>query len=139
MLSDEDVYYNRASFTWALPDVDRFPRAGFRVERYRGEELEQTYVYDNAFASSVAETELKQNTEYNYRVTAFEQVDSVMSAVACYTVSFKYEPLTVHTLEGHFWYFIVAVLGLAIVLAGIIVLYVYYFDLKKKHRRRKGN
>ena len=134
--SEEDIYYNRAAFSWALPDAEAFPRAGFRVERYCGEVLEQTYIYDNAYASSLSETTLKQNTEYTYRVTAYEEVDSVLNAVACYRVAFQYRPLTIRTLQGHFWYFIVAMIVLLAVLAAVILGYVYYYDIKKKLKKR---
>ena len=134
--SEEDIYYNRAAFSWTLPDAEAFPRAGFRVERYCGEVLEQTYIYDNAYASSLSETTLKQNTEYTYRVTAYEEVDSVLNAVACYRVAFQYRPLTIRTLQGHFWYFIVAMIVLLAVLAAVILGYVYYYDIKKKLKKR---
>ena len=135
--AEDDIYYNRVAFSWALPDATEYPRAGFRVECYCGEVLEQTYVYDNAYASSVSENQLHQNTEDRYEVTAYEQVDNVMSAVACYTVAFQYEPLVVRTLEGHFWYFIVAVIVLAIVIAAVIIIYVNYFDIKRALRGKK--
>ena len=89
-----------------------------------------------ADASSLSETTLKQNTEYTYRVTAYEEVDSVLNAVACYRVAFQYRPLTIRTLQGHFWYFIVAMIVLLAVLAAVILGYVYYYDIKKKLKKR---
>lgn len=133
---EDDVYYNRIAFNWDLPEIGDYPRVGFRVERLVGGEVEETFVFDNAYASSLSENKLAQNTAYEYRVIAFEQVDSVLNAVACYRVAFKYEPVVITTLKGSIWYLVIALISIAVLLLAIILTYVYYYDIRKAIKKK---
>ena len=105
------------------------------MERYKGDSLDGVYTYDNAFAASLSETQLKQNTAYTYRVIAFSEVDGVSNAVACYRVCFKYSPLLIETPKGNFMWFIIAVILLIVIIAAVILLYVYFHDIKASLKR----
>ncbi len=137
MKSEEDVYYNRIAFSWDLPDVGQYPRSGFKVERLNEGRLEKILSFDTVYASSVSETRLSQGTSYEYRVSAFEEVDTLLNAIACYRVTFKYEPITVGTLEGNVWLLVITILAVVFVLAAIIVGYVYFNDVRRHIRNKR--
>lgn len=126
----EDIYYNRISITWTLPDISSHPRGGFKVERVRDGAVEEILMFDNAYVSSITDRKLKQNTSYTYRVTAFEEVDAVTSKVACERVTFKYKDVTVTTLKGNPTTFIIVSIISIILIAGIILIYIKFYDIK---------
>jgi len=127
---ENSVGYTKLGIVWELPDATQHTRGGFEVRRASVSDNYETFTFDNAYAFTLSDKELKQNTEYTYSVTAYREVDNVTNRVACYKVSFRYEDITVKTMKGDPRTFIVLSICFAVVLTGIVALYVYFYRIK---------
>ncbi|MBQ7164654.1 MAG: hypothetical protein IJU84_02095 [Clostridia bacterium] len=132
-ISVNKLDYTNIGFSFTLPE-NGFEVGGFVIERYKGEVLDKTFVITNAYADSISDTQLKQNTEYRYVITALKNVSST-NRTACSTISFKYEELKLRTQKGYLWKLFAGVAVFVASCAAFVLLYVFFNDIKKILKR----
>ena len=137
LVDDTSLYYDRIAIMWDLPALSEYQRTSFRVERFVGDVREKITNFSDAYASSLSDTRLKQNTAYSYKVSAYRELDTVLNSIACESLAFKYETFTTTTLKGDFGIFIRFSVVFVVVMALIIVLYVFRYDIGKFFNKRK--
>ena len=135
-ISLTNLSYTDIAFSFSRPEGDTYECAGFIVERYKNGAPDYVYTYTSSSANSLTDTRLDQNTEYTYSITALRSV-SVSNRVACNRIVYKYDDFVVVTQKGNPLVLVFGILAFLGVTAGGVLLYVYWYDIKDKLKRKK--
>lgn len=130
----ENVKYTEVTFSFAQPE-NEYDYQGFLIERYRNGVLEKTFIYTSKYTNKLTDSDLIQNAEYVYSITALQSISST-NRVACSRIAFKYEDFHVSTPKGNPVPFIIGCCSLIIICIAAIFVYIYYYDIKRKFLKK---
>lgn len=123
-VNSEDIRYTEAGIKWEVyPQIDY---SEFYLQRKYNGATEVSIKFTSKNSNFYKDTKLKQNTQYTYSLSAYKNFSTPSPKLAI-----VYNDLTLKTGKGSIKYLIIGLAGGAVILAIVVLTYVYLPAMKK--------